>query len=470
MDRARRGSRREFDRQHYEQLIRSGIAAVKGGDRAQASALLQKAVDIDPTDARPWLWLSATTDSLDEQRDYLEHAVAAEPGNTAARRGLVVLAKKMRGTPILEIGEEVAKHPPQAQEDARVAKTYLCPQCGGHIRFDAESRHLQCDNCGYRQEIVERRASEVTEQLLDFVLPTSSGHRWADAQQRLYCERCGAIALVAAGESVIACAYCGSNQLLETQAAEELIDPGLIGLVKITEEEASRRLIGWLGKGFFIPDDLKKKVQSSTLRLAYYPFWEFGGTSEVRWMCEVNVGSGRAPKWVDRDGYEFENFDGVLVPGVKALPAKLVESIYPFQMEDLVEFQPEYLAGWLAMAYDSSLADASLKAREIVSNRVRSEINQRVQLGQEKRNLRTGSISWSGMTFKSLLLPIWVGDFVYKNKQYRVLINGQTGKIGGVKPIDRFKVYTVLIGAILGLIAVGLLLILLGLIFGLITL
>jgi hypothetical protein len=39
-----------------------------------------------------------------------------------------------------------------------------------------------------------------------------------------------------------------------------------------------------------------------------------------------------------------------------------------------------------------------------------------------------------------VLLPIWVGNYHYRGRAFRVLVNGQTGKTAGDKPIDTVKV------------------------------
>ena len=78
--------RKSFEQQQYEELLSSGIAAQKSGDRDQARNYLDRATEILPADARAWLWLSATTDDLNEQREYLEIALAADPTNSAAKR------------------------------------------------------------------------------------------------------------------------------------------------------------------------------------------------------------------------------------------------------------------------------------------------------------------------------------------------------------------------------------------------
>ena len=77
----------------YENLVREGINAAKAGKKKLASRLLKRAAAQNPYDARVWLWLTATTSEETEQREYLERAVAADPYNPAARRGLRALGR-----------------------------------------------------------------------------------------------------------------------------------------------------------------------------------------------------------------------------------------------------------------------------------------------------------------------------------------------------------------------------------------
>lgn len=460
--------RRDFDRLRFEQIVSTGIAAVKGGDMDQARELLNMAASMDPTDARPWLWLSATTRELDEQRHFLEYALAADPNNGAARRGLVLLSEKMVGQQVLAEGDSLAPCTPHEPQPAESDKTFLCPQCGGKMIFDSERKDLVCQFCGSIQPTTETPANGKQEHALDFVLLTHRGHRWAEAQHQLACERCGAVSLLAVGETVHQCPYCGSERLFVSEEKRELLDPQAIGLVQIDQSHAQRILQHWMGSGFFIPDDLRKLTRTSALRPAYYPFWSISGTLELQWTCDVNLGSNKAPRWVPQNGYEFENFDEVLIPGIGFLQTKQLNDILPFLLDDVVEFKPEYLAGWTAMTYDQPLTTASLAARERVVRKVRQEIYNRVEVAREKRNLRTGATNWSGMTYKLLLLPLWIGTYHYKGETYRILVNGQTGKISGEKPVDRLKVWMALAIGVLGLVAVTLILVFLALVLKLI--
>jgi len=58
----------------------------------------------------------------------------------------------------------------------------------------------------------------------------------------------------------------------------------------------------------------------------------------------------------------------------------------------------------------------------------------------------------SGVTFKHVLLPVWIAAFRYHDKVFRFLVNGQTGKVTGKAPLSWFKIL-LFIAFIAGIIA-----------------
>jgi hypothetical protein len=101
------------------------------------------------------------------------------------------------------------------------------------------------------------------------------------------------------------------------------------------------------------------------------------------------------------------------------------------------------------------MAEASLAAREKVIRQFRRGLSSRVEAGRQKRNLQSGAGNWSDMTFKFVLLPLWVGSYSYLGKHYNILVNGQTGKVGGDKPRDRVKVAMFSLGGALVLLVLS---------------
>jgi hypothetical protein len=253
----------------------------------------------------------------------------------------------------------------------------------------------------------------------------------------------------------VKCPYCGSHQLISSAETEALVDPQAIAVMQIEEKDAVRRVQEWFGRGLFAPDDLTRAAKKRILHPAYYPFWTFDGTLEMHWSCEVEEGSsGRYQSWVSRTGVECELFNDVLIPGLKRLNLKELRKLGPYNLMDVVEFKPEYLAGWPALTYDRPLAKASLMARERVVRELRQQLYNRVMPGKQKRRLQPGGVNWSDMTFKYVLLPLWVGTYHYQGKQYQVMVNGQTGKVSGEKPRDILKTILIISSVIASLLVV----------------
>lgn len=441
----------------YERLVRDGINAAKDGNRRLAWSLLNQASDMNPLDPRPWLWLTETTEDLAEKKEYLEHALAADPRNYVARRGLAALSGRI----LADSPAAVAEYQPSTSGEpvfARSTQTFLCPSCGAHMQFDIKRSQLVCTYCGHSSEQDEELSAADAETHLESILPTARGQRWASSQQQLVCQRCGAHSLWPPGQKAARCPYCSSSQLIVSTDTEGLVDPQAIAVMQINRQEAEQKAQEWFGRGWFAPDDLKQSARKSPLNPAYYPFWTFDGTLNVHWSCEVNEGSNNRPHWVARSGVEFEMFDDVLVPGLQAIRFKDLNGISPYNLKDVVAFDPDILAGWPAMTYDRPLAKATLLGREQVMRAFRRELHARVMTGQQKRNLQTGGINWTDMTFKHVLLPVWIGSYQYRGKDYRILINGQTGKVSGEKPRDAFKT----IGIILAVVVTVLVIVLLG--------
>ena len=247
----------------FREYLRDGMTAVKTGQLKLAQSLLNRAIYLNGSDAQPYLWLAATTEDLKEQLDYLEKAVSLDPANASARRGLALLKGKIDPAKLVPEGLErdIPRAPGQVEAQSQ---SFQCPRCGGRMIFSTLSLQLSCEYCGYLEgedpamaEVgVPGSVADRSEQVLDFVTPTTTGHHWSQSQQHLSCERCGALSLLPPGQKTMQCPYCGSNQLVESPDQGDLVEPQVIALMQIDAKQADRLAHGWLGRGFFAPDSL----------------------------------------------------------------------------------------------------------------------------------------------------------------------------------------------------------------------
>jgi hypothetical protein len=59
--------------------------------------------------------------------------------------------------------------------------------------------------------------------------------------------------------------------------------------------------------------------------------------------------------------------------------------------------------------------------------------------GDTYRNLRIFP-TFSGKTFKHLLVPIWLLAYMFGSRSFQVIVNGYTGKIAGRYPYSPWKI------------------------------
>ena len=426
-------------RQQAQDLFRLGRTCVKSGDKARGRELLLKAVEYDRDLAEAWVWLSGTPDDQTEQKKYLEWAVAADPANALARRGLAILNGQLKREEVLPEGAGVAPRAPAEPEAVQVDRTYDCPQCGGRMRFDTQLVDLKCAHCGFVQAVDEVTLKDGARPL-DFALPTARGHRWAEGERRFTCSQCGAATLLPAGGKSTACPFCGNAALVAAPEEAELLAPdGLIPMA-LEAETATQAVRRWLGRGFFAPDNLAELVRHKALRPTYAPFWVFEATLTAHWSAEVAEGYGRNRRWVPRTGEHTTFFRERLQPASRSVARDLFRRLPTFDLKKLLEFKPEYLADWPTALYDIALADASLNARAEMVKAAQQELRYKAAPGQDIRNLQTSTDHFSGELYKLVLLPLWIGTYAYRGRPYQVLVNGQTGAVNGDKPVDGVKV------------------------------
>jgi hypothetical protein len=143
-------------------------------------------------------------------------------------------------------------------------------------------------------------------------------------------------------------------------------------------------------------------------------------------------------------------FDDVLIYAAQSMPSKLVDRLQPWELKDLDDFKAQYLSGFVTERYSVNLTEGFEKARQVMDAAIRQLCNK--DIGGDHQRLHAVNTRHVGVTFKHVLLPVWLAVYRYQNQPYRILINGQTGKVSGARPYSWIKI-VLLVLMILGLIA-----------------
>ncbi len=399
-------------------LLREAILNIKAKEYGAARRYLERALELADdwdTRVRANFWMSQITDDPTEKRKYLEEVVLLDPTHPEARRALAVLDGKLKPEEIVDPDHLAA----QSTETQHVkADRFTCPKCGSRMVFDGDGRSLMCESCT-REEALNPAAPE-NEQDFILALATGQGQRKPVAIKTFNCKGCGATFLLPPQVISETCSYCGSVYVLA--GTRELVEPDSIVPMAFNQQEATLKLVKWVEKHQIVPE---AKVQAP--RGLYLPVWTFDIMGNVRWYGSVY----RNRQIVSVSGDKTVSFDDIAIPASSKLGGLFLKALTEFTFSGAPAYDPRYLAGWPAEIYEKAMAAASLEARSKAVHGVKELIYNEVSgisdLGYSASNLST-------LSFKQVLVPIWVTEYSLEGRSFRILINGQSGAVYGETP------------------------------------
>jgi hypothetical protein len=113
------------------------------------------------------------------------------------------------------------------------------------------------------------------------------------------------------------------------------------------------------------------------------------------------------------------------------------------------------VAGFNAEAYTLGLREGLQAARARMERAIASAV--RRDIGGDHQRVHESRTELSDVTFKHVLLPIWIAAYRYRGKSFRFVVNARTGKVQGERPYSAIKIaLAVLAALVVAAIALGL--------------
>lgn len=326
-----------------------------------------------------------------------------------------------------------------------------CPSCGGTMDFDPKTGGLLCPYCGHSEEIkaVEDAPSSAEELSLDEAENVENCD-WGLATKTVICKSCGAESVYDSNQISSECPYCGSNQVMEA-GDEKTMAPGGVVPFTISEKDAASRFTSWIKSKFFAPKLAKESAKADKFKGIYLPYWTFDAQTDSTYKAQYGKDRQVEDKdgnkktvvdWYKTSGKYSQFFDDELVCGTTRHDNGLLAGITPFKTADNKAYKPEYVAGFGAERYSIGVKAAWEKAKALIKSKLNGSITSKILKEQNADHVKELEVStqFSKLTYKYLLLPVWISSFKYNDKVYSFMVNGQTGKVSGNAPVSIPKV------------------------------
>ncbi len=326
-----------------------------------------------------------------------------------------------------------------------------CPQCGGIMDFDPKTGHMKCGFCDYEEEIAVSEEEPKKAEELDFDLVDKTANKnWGAEKKTVICEACGAETIYDALQTSAVCPFCGSNQVMEAND-QDTIAPGGVVPFQVNDKDASRLFKEWIKKKWFCPRLAKESARPKSFNGIYLPYWTFDTNTFSTYTGQYGIDrevqdddehSHTETDWYSTSGTYNEFIDDELILASDRHDSNMLHKLEPFDTENNKAYKPEYVAGFVAERYALGVKDAWKQAKKAISAKLKRNVEDKIENEHNADHTRRVILntSFNDVTYKYLLLPIWVSNFKYKDKVYQFMVNGQTGKIAGKTPLSIPKI------------------------------
>jgi len=348
--------------------------------------------------------------------------------------------------------------------------SFACTNCGGDLTYKAGTSSLTCQHCGTTNEIPQIEAEFEELDFKDFLENNSNAEETLE-EKFVKCNSCGATSSLEPHVTSGNCPYCSTPLVIEQSSIQRIIQPKALLPFHLKKEEAKTRFKKWVTKLWFAPNDLKKaSLNFDHFKGIYIPYWTYDSDTLTQYQGQrgthyyvsqtytttengktvTRTRQVRKTRWRYVSGTVSNFFDDILVTATHSLPKKYIYKLEPWDLENLVPFDKSYLSGFVTEKYQIDLESGFDIAKGIMDPTIRSLI--RSDIGGDEQRIVSMNTKYDDITFKHLLLPVYVSAYRYKDKVYQFLVNGRTGEVQGERPYSWIKIaLAVLLG--LGIIA-----------------
>jgi len=347
-----------------------------------------------------------------------------------------------------------------------------CGQCGAWLRFDPAVEQLKCDHCGFVNP-VPQLGPAVEEQDFNAALAATRDAQETQTIETVRCGSCAAEFTLDPNSESGLCPFCGSAVVRETTRAEQLKPKGVLPF-KVTIDQAGEQFRTWLKRLWFAPTKLKQyaRTDRSLLTGMYTPYWTFDSATRTAYTGERGdnytvyvtrtvTRDGRTvteqvpetrTRWTSVSGGVARDFDDVLVLASTSLPERITERLEPWDLPSIKPFADEYLSGFRAERYQVDLPAGFTRARAKMDVVIREDI--RRDIGGDHQRIHSADTRHDRVTYKHVLLPVWLAAYQYRDKTYRFVVNGRTGQVQGERPWSWIKIAGVIAAVIVAGVAI----------------
>jgi DNA-directed RNA polymerase subunit RPC12/RpoP len=303
---------------------------------------------------------------------------------------------------------------------------FRCKNCGGNVVYSPEKHKMFCPFCESEQS--DERAE-------------------GSSPEMKICPNCGGEVPVEEHTSATQCPYC-DTYLIFNERVEKKYQPKLIIPFQLGKETCKESIREKFRRNLFAPTDFLSEVRLNGMQGYYVPYWLYNYDTHCEFRGEgTKVRSWDSGKMRYTETSYFSvvrdmdiAFRRIPVDASIQMPDDVMDLMEPYQYNQLQAFQPEFMSGFYGEKYNFESPEienrAHKKMQEDAKTLLRASYSGYTAVKPLKEDVRAakGEAEYG-------LLPVWKYLYTYNGQEYPFYVNGQTGKIVGIAPLSKKKLF-----------------------------
>lgn len=342
-----------------------------------------------------------------------------------------------------------------------------CPECGASdVFYDEKKQKLVCHYCHheFEKKLVDGKEAANTIEGDIRGSATKDINKSADDLVTIQCEGCGAEIVLNTKETLHAkCHWCGSSLSINHQIDNGMI-PDEILPFRLTREQALDNIFQYVRKKLdFTTKDFKNGLTLENVRGVFFSYLIFDTKAHGKYS---GLGEHTTRTYTfdddtyhDADVYHVEReFD--LVVDDLTIESNLnrldkfntkqknnvINAVMPFDTQNCIQFNANYMQDYTSEKRDVDISVIEGKVHSEVNDIAKNRIVASLKHYDRGVHWEEENIDFTGKQWLTAYLPVWL--YSYQDKKgvlHYVAVNGRTGETVGSIPLDKEKLYTIML-------------------------
>ncbi|SMP38244.1 hypothetical protein SAMN06265222_10198 [Neorhodopirellula lusitana] len=289
----------------------------------------------------------------------------------------------------------------------------------------------------------------------DVAAPTTTELR------EIKCQSCGSTLVAQRSMLATICPYCASPSVIQRPPSQDRPTPEFTIGFEIDHTKATHLVKQWIGDAHFFTRSDFKRSAPDLIHGVYLPAYLYGAVADSSYSASIGENYTETETYTTTDANgktvtrtrtvtktEWRKLHGqhscyvvdVVVTASKGVTNEALEAIEPFDLRALRRFTPALVSGWLAEEPSRGQNECFQMAHNETVAKVGNQLKQFMP-GDSYTNLQFQS-QLSREVIDLVLFPIWSFAVRYAEDKppVQILVNGQTGRVGGQVPTSAWKV------------------------------